>query len=230
MEVNMRIIDKHKDYYDRFAGIYGIDNTIIYDRRGSKLLTQSRLIRRMYSENHDLRLKMPKDKNKSYPDVKLFGILEAGYRQYLIMAYNLSIKVNPAYIDRFDRELIVDPIFDANLEVIRVFDEHKHNYSCPLNFYGIELGYVNRYLKSRDRNILYNISQSDLRVCEKDRVIENPILINTKVPGIIEPERLYWDIFDYISGEKDVTVKDTRTDLAKVIDHGFDKITSFRNM
>jgi len=31
----MKIIDNKKDYYDYLSGIYGIDNLIVYDRRGS---------------------------------------------------------------------------------------------------------------------------------------------------------------------------------------------------
>ena len=30
----MRIIDNKKDYYDYLSGVYGIDNLIVYDRRG----------------------------------------------------------------------------------------------------------------------------------------------------------------------------------------------------
>ena len=31
----MKIIDNKKDYYDYLSGVYGIDNLIVYDRRGS---------------------------------------------------------------------------------------------------------------------------------------------------------------------------------------------------
>ena len=34
----MKIIDSKKDYYDYVSGIYGIDDKIIFDRRGSKVL------------------------------------------------------------------------------------------------------------------------------------------------------------------------------------------------
>jgi hypothetical protein len=45
----MRILDKHKDYYDYLAGIYGIDNTVFFDRRGSIPLTNDIIIRILYS-------------------------------------------------------------------------------------------------------------------------------------------------------------------------------------
>ena len=31
----MKIIDNKKDYYDYLASIYGIDELVVYDRRGS---------------------------------------------------------------------------------------------------------------------------------------------------------------------------------------------------
>ena len=37
----MRIIDNKKDYYDYLMGVYGIDNMVIYDRRGSTVFTKT---------------------------------------------------------------------------------------------------------------------------------------------------------------------------------------------
>ena len=31
----MKIIDNKKDYYDYLAGIFGVDDLVVYDRRGS---------------------------------------------------------------------------------------------------------------------------------------------------------------------------------------------------
>jgi hypothetical protein len=38
------ILDKNKDYYDYLKGIYGIDKTITYDRRGSVVLSEISLM------------------------------------------------------------------------------------------------------------------------------------------------------------------------------------------
>ena len=40
----MKIIDNKKDYYDYLSGIYGIDELIVFDRRGSVPLKEDMLI------------------------------------------------------------------------------------------------------------------------------------------------------------------------------------------
>jgi hypothetical protein len=65
---------------------------------------------------------------------------------------------------------------------------------------------------------------------EKKSVIENPIFIDTKIPGILDPHMIYTNIADYIASKADFNIVDTRNDVQKAVDHGFDKKTSFRNM
>ena len=40
----MKIIDNKKDYYDYLASIYGIDDLVVYDRRGSVTLNPNRVL------------------------------------------------------------------------------------------------------------------------------------------------------------------------------------------
>ena len=40
----MKIIDNKKDYYDYLASIYGIDDLVVYDRRGSVTLNPDRVL------------------------------------------------------------------------------------------------------------------------------------------------------------------------------------------
>ena len=40
----MKIIDNKKDYYDYLASIYGIDELVVYDRRGSVTLNPDRVL------------------------------------------------------------------------------------------------------------------------------------------------------------------------------------------
>ena len=39
----MKNIDNKKDYYDYLASIYGIDNLVVYDRRGSVSLNSDKI-------------------------------------------------------------------------------------------------------------------------------------------------------------------------------------------
>ena len=40
----MKIIDNKKDYYDYLASIYGIDELVVYDRRGSVTLNTDKVL------------------------------------------------------------------------------------------------------------------------------------------------------------------------------------------
>ncbi|MBP5423995.1 MAG: hypothetical protein J6Y78_16300 [Paludibacteraceae bacterium] len=40
----MKIIDNKKDYYDYISGIYGIDDLVVYDRRGSIALNSESVL------------------------------------------------------------------------------------------------------------------------------------------------------------------------------------------
>ena len=40
----MKIIDNKKDYYDYLAGIYGVDDLVVYDRRGSVVLESEKAL------------------------------------------------------------------------------------------------------------------------------------------------------------------------------------------
>lgn len=40
----MKIIDKKKDYYDFLAGVYGMDEMVVYDRRGSVVVNSEKIL------------------------------------------------------------------------------------------------------------------------------------------------------------------------------------------
>lgn len=40
----MKIIDKKKDYYDFLAGVYGMDEMVVYDRRGSVVVNSEKVL------------------------------------------------------------------------------------------------------------------------------------------------------------------------------------------
>jgi hypothetical protein len=231
----MRILDKQKDYYDYLAGIYGIDNAVFYDRRGSTKLTQDKLIRKfLYTSDFDY--------NKKtwgfYDDYECFNylknkrnkfiIIEAGYHQYMISLTQTSktVKIKEKYPLRTILE------FDGKFELVHVFDDHKHYFPSPLSLYAVNV--YKSYISYPFRNehaagkMNYNYA-NDIKVY-KGSLVNNPILIDTSIPSILKAHTIYTDIFDYISSKADFEIVDTRDDVAKAVDHGFDKKTSFRNM
>jgi hypothetical protein len=85
----MQIIDKNKDFYDYIQFQYGIDKTRTYDRRGSVILTNSKLIdfllddydKETLCENID-------DNSKIYNIIRFF--LECGNIQFIIGIENIK--------------------------------------------------------------------------------------------------------------------------------------------
>lgn len=69
----MKIIDNKKDYYDYLSGIYGVDDLVVYDRRGSVHLNSNSILWSRgvnYYFSHDV---LPLDKPmspKSYWNLK----------------------------------------------------------------------------------------------------------------------------------------------------------------
>jgi hypothetical protein len=224
----MRILDKHKDYYDYLAGVYGIDNTVFYDRRGSTKLTQDMLIRKFYREDADswVRVFYSNKWSEYLNKNKHHIIIEAGYYHYLISVSNVTEKICVKAIDP-----LLPPIveLDGELKLIHTFDDHKHYFPSPLNIYTVDAYksyYSTRGSKIKEKTLNY---ANDIHAYEKS-VIENPILTATSIPSILNPHTIYTNIFDYISSKADFDIIDTRDDVAKAVDHGFDKKISFRNM
>jgi hypothetical protein len=217
----MRILDKHKDFYDYLAGIYGIDNTVFFDRRGSIKLNQNDLIKSFYVENdfYGWNNNYSKTLLQVYTN-DLYAIIEAGYYQYLLRAYNITRK------KLGDLSSCVYT-YDGDIELVRVFSDNKHYNDSPINMYPVSVyNYSLRKNKELPKNLNYS---NDIRPHHK-KVIKNPIFTDTRIPSILDAQTIYVNIFDYISSKADFDIVDTRDDVAKAVDHGFDKKTSFRNM
>ena len=72
----MKIIDNKKDYYDYLSGVYGIDELIVFDRRGSKLLNAPGVLQSGLEECFATTI-LPDDipwKPNKYGSLKVFAI------------------------------------------------------------------------------------------------------------------------------------------------------------
>ncbi len=56
-----------------------------------------------------------------------------------------------------------------------------------------------------------------------------PRLSDYRIASIYPAEEIYKDLYNWIVKQSEPVVTDTRKDIEKVVSHGFDKITSFRN-
>lgn len=97
----MKIIDNKKDYYDYLAGIYGIDDLIVYDRRGS--VPSRDIIERypaFFTKDFIPWLDEPRkdygwsksEWSKFYSHVRLTIIVEVGHKHYYIEVIRYRLK------------------------------------------------------------------------------------------------------------------------------------------
>jgi hypothetical protein len=232
----MQIIDKNKDFYDFLQFQYGIDKSRTYDRRGSIILTQSKLIKFLLGHNDKLFIS---DNTKYGSNVKydIQFILECGNIQYVIKIEDIKALYNAESIIEWEGKYILLKEFN---EFLHLFD------ATPISIFCLE---VNRTIiyKSKRFNKWFNWKKSknwndvklnDLVNKEKkdnikknpDKLLINPILKDSKIPSIIPAEKIMQGLELYFSSlNEDKTINISLTDNDKLINHGFDKRWSFRH-
>ena len=223
----MTILDRYKDFYDYLS--YDerfMDDTITFDRRNSKLLDKQSLCK------FDAFGKPQNCINYIYFHIgyvtwiiKLefkviwgrFGcnLDEKSYKMTLIETYK-------DYDDKY--------LFGLGHINISEFDiEYLKKYKSLKSFKDIIKFEQQEHLKYNNKsNVVYplngnsynNIKNSDIYILEK-----------TGIPSIINAEDIYLAFDEYFRSLKDdIDVETDLTDNDKIINHGFDKKTSFRKV
>lgn len=222
--IEMKIIDNKKDYYDYLQGILGQDELVVYDRRGSKVVSESEAYLPNFPTDYDVyfckkpfncdgskkkikgwystKYKNRKDKWKKF---KYRDYVEEGsiYHLFLEVGYNQFIFEIERYLDK-EGKLHVDTDLVDHREV----KKDKKKSKTPL-FIG------KLYFKYCD-------------TIDKIDGIDNPILADTWIPKFIPPTDMWNMLYEYISSLRDKEFTDSRTNDQHIESHGFDKKISFR--
>lgn len=116
----MKIIDNKKDYYDYLSGVYGTDELAVYDRRGSVTWAQYKERFQLFIDTKRVKddVFIPLKKSRWWRPHRRFLCVEAGKRQFLIMAERIVPKES-ADIDIILQRNIV-------LLLLRVFPFPSH--------------------------------------------------------------------------------------------------------
>lgn len=209
----MKIIDNKKDYYDYLSGVYGIDNLITYDRRGSEVLSNRTwdVIFNQHKHYNDT----PRSIGRRYNNAKkkfekellgqiFYCILEVGYKHYWFKVER--------YLDDNDSDVLhYIPTLIKNVDV-----KDKIT-TAPM-----------AYIPAAMCGHPYFGNQTLRPTRNKGSIIENPILKDTLFTQI-PPNEIWNNLYNYFSSLKDKPIIDSRTDIEKIESHGFDKKTSFRH-
>jgi hypothetical protein len=223
----MKIIDSKKDYYDYLQGVIGTDEKVVYDRRGSTILGSSRYYNFDWPSGYDLyfckkpfKCDGPKTKKSQWQSCKYKNRIgrrvwswksrekysEEGsiYDIYLEIGYHRFILEVERYLDD-NGNVILEP-YIADVKEIK--KEEKKS-TAPL--------YICQYSHER---------YGSLRESNK---IENPILKDTWIPGLISANDMWNMLYEYISSLNDKEFTDSRTNEQHIESAGFDKKISFRH-
>lgn len=218
----MKIIDNKKDYYDYLGGIYGIDNHVVYDRRGSNVL-ENQTLDEYFSKSKMFRdaPKMPPSKRKGrswrslvYGDEVflgnenelrgeiMHGILEVGTTHYV-----------------FEIERSLNEKDEVVLEgrLIEVKKGQPKISEAPMSFFETIACYSWRSKK-------VDVKIPTLR----NKHYDNPILKGTYLSQIA-PNEIWDELYNYILSTKEKPIVDSRTNIQKLESLGFDKKSSFRH-
>ena len=229
----MKIIDNKKDYYDYLSGVYGIDELIVFDRRGSVMLKSDNSVSKGV-EDCFCTLRLPTDKpvenkrrwelrrvvkwkeaskdekyhfSKTWPEgIVLHYILEVGWNQYYFEVERWAIREKP-------RDVMVDyRLIETRLDVKDRFSDY------PVCIIPCEVGFS---------WWTDTVNWKELAK-EPFKRINNPIMSNTYIPKIIPATDVWGAVYEYLSSRKEKPITDLRTDIQKLEAAGFDKKTSFR--
>lgn len=206
----MYIIDKNKDYYDYLSHIYGIDKQIVFDRRGSTVATDEKIVYLL--------------ENYKYRKSESFVLLEVGNTQYVFKIYDIQFEKSDIYYEQFK---------SCKIEYFHIYRNNKHYYNSIMSLREIVFKYnwLSNGWRRVSKNFGYNITnnfKNDI-ARENDKVIDLPILANTSITSLIKPEEIWIELQTYISSlknDKNIDIK--LSDVDKAVNHGFDKY-SFRH-
>lgn len=230
----MKIIDNKKDYYDYLAGIYGVDDLVVYDRRGSVTLNSDRVLSHGMDYYFSYRIlfldkplaekswwnlrsiakrretKSPKHSfSKTFKEGDIYHfVLEVGFIHYRFE------------VERWKDEKISNSAHVETTLLDTIKDVRQRYSEVPMCVIPCQAQYFRWSHEERWEEIKNSLTHK----------VENPILAGTFIPKLVPPTDIWQALYEYLSSLRDKPFIDTRSDVQKLESAGLDKKTSFRNV
>jgi len=210
----MRIISKHKDYFDYYQGIFGMDN--------SKVLKRDNVFRYTASYNPDIGITPTEE--------MVYDFFICG-KQYRILEFKGKLYHTPEEMEKLDTILKKNDIVkngrrrykSGGIHLNGWYSERPDRFETQYNLTnGIDTD-VN--IKQREP-VLINRKKTWY---SKDVDYSTPLLSDFNFHKILDAKTLYIEVETFLGWLVDnPPLPDKQTNIGKVTGHGFDAKTSFR--
>jgi len=214
----MRIIDKNSDFYDYYQNIY-YDNSIVFDRTNSFLLTKEGICNSIFSseDNHYLLLQIC---NTFW----LFSLRIIKRNQYNHpIDYTIELLKTWKNYEK-EKKLI-------NLSIISFSFSYKYK-----DYDEKTINSLSQRIDTNDYKIQRDLTESmiyqDFKTSFKKIKKNIPLLKACGIANCVNPFDIYLSFEEYFSLKKESLERREpigTTDIDRLENHGFDKKTSFRN-
>lgn len=217
----MRIISKIKDFYDYISYEFSDkDDDIVFDRRNSIILTKKDIASFLRLNDYE--------KKTYYSDISNYLIFQVGCLFYLIEVYDIEYK-DVIYCGVKQKEF-------SNYKMKVLSKWRNYNNKDVMNFYKLH-----RYFYYKTDNQFIDYAKSEI-LSEDDKmeragyadIKDKTFILNeTGLASVIDPKEIYLGLDEYFSSL--ITDREKResvgiTNNEKIVNHGFDKKTSFRSI
>ena len=205
----MKIISKHKDYYDYLQGIYGMDTVISYDRRNLPMIKQSE-----YLNSEEITIK----------DFAICG--------NIIRMHYYDNKTYHSVDELIELDSIIRKKTDNHKYLFYTYSWEKNNLSDAQNYYKNHNKKTNVNVELREPILIDNGYYNEKN---KGKEYENiewciPHLGSFDMARIITPEKMFIDVSNFMGYLVDnPPIPENMTDKDKIHSHGFDNKISFRH-
>lgn len=208
----MKIISKHKDFYDYLQGNYGIDNTVVYNRNWKDTV--------MYKPYYLMPFELYQPKPVQYT-IAICGVVYIVYiwdkKFYFGEDIKLLLNSKKTKYDRDNKDWYFNTLpFETR--------------SLPYHLCKTKINEIEKEPILLLKNEFYSswsiMNKKDPEHVKWEVIARNIRLIDFGIPQVLSAHDIYIQISNFLSKEK--VIVDKRTDKEKIISHGMDTKTSFR--
>lgn len=241
----MRIIDNKRDFYDYMQGVFGVDDTIVFDRSDSFILTKESICNS---------LSIFGDSFAAHKDPIKFMLLQVGYTFWMFTLVITDYSSGNGRPSNYSVELVRTW---KNYSAPRVLISFTHiafsgGVTTSIRTYKKNSGHLYdvKKIEKRSNDLVAAVNQKEYRVicdlshqrvdtgCRKDMDYDKrfvtrtiPLFISSGFADKIDPLAMYTSLEEYFTSsiqDMERTESIGLTDREKVENHGFNPKTSFR--